>query len=150
MKKIRKLSMFIVALFILMANFRFYNNVVSANENVLDNFVEKYGLKGPTAGKAYVDVEKDNEKLKFKIWWHESANSYSEWQMSGKLNLETLTLEYTNAKHTTRVYESKEVFLDTVEYENGTGQFIFNDQNKSLTWEDNQSDDNEGVIFYKS
>ena len=101
-------------------------------QNPVMNFIGYYGPGRPTI---FVECE-GTDGARINVHWSSSAWENSEWTMSGKLDTDTLTVEYEDAVRTDRVYsDSGEISSETVIYENGTGRFIFN-QDGSLTWMD--------------
>ena len=105
-------------------------------QNPVMNFIGRYGMDRCT-----IDVECDgDENGKITVTWSGSAFENAEWVMTGKLDPDTLVLEYADAVKTIRTFnESGEVAEETVEYENGTGSFTFHvadDGTTTLTWDD--------------
>ena len=83
---------------------------------------------------------------KFTVMWGSSAAEHSEWTMSGKLDTETLTVDYTDCVKKDVVFkEDGTIDTETVIYENGTGTFKFD--GSTLTWTDNNENAADGMVF---
>ena len=105
-------------------------------QNPAMNFMGRYGKDRCT-----IDVAVDGaEGTIVTVTWGSSAWETAEWTMSGKLDGETLVLDYNDAvKKIVTFAEDGSVAEETVEYENGTGSFTFavaEDGTTTLTWDD--------------
>ena len=107
-----------------------------AGQNPAMNFIGEYA-----SGRASALVEaKGAEDAKITIEWGSSAWELTRWVMSGRLDADTLTLEYTDCVKTTLTYaDSGELVSETVKYENGTGRIIFLTDG-TFTWKGDQSE----------
>lgn len=111
-------------------------------QNPVMNFIGTYAKD-----RCSILVEADgDENAKFTVWWGSSAAEHAEWTMSGKLDTETLTVDYTDCVKKDVVFkEDGTVDTETVEYENGTGTFKFD--GSTLTWTDNNENAADGMVF---
>ncbi|MBR3202471.1 MAG: hypothetical protein IKF60_02665 [Solobacterium sp.] len=112
-------------------------------QNPIMNFVGTYAKD-----RASILVEADGmQESKFTIMWGSSAAETSEWTMSGVLNTETLTVDYTNGVRKNLVFnEDGSVASEEIVYENGKGSFKFDGTNK-LVWTDEQEHAADDMIF---
>ena len=112
-------------------------------QNPIMNFVGTYA-----SGRASILVEPDGmQESKFTIMWGSSAAETSEWTMSGVLNTETLTVDYTNGVRKNLVFnEDGSVASEEIVYENGKGSFKFDESNK-LIWTDEQEHAADDMVF---
>ena len=113
-------------------------------QNPIMNFIGSYAC-----GRANIDVTPDGmDGAKFLVHWGSSARESANWEMSGKLDPETLVLSYSDCKKYILTFsEDGESSTETVEYENGTGTFTFNVEDYSLTWQDDQENAAENLVF---
>lgn len=113
-------------------------------QNPVMNFVGVY-----SADRASILVEaKDADQAKFTVTWGGSAWEQSEWTMSGKLDTEKLTVDYTDCVRKDVVYaDDGSVESETVVYENGAGTITFSTEDYSLTWNDSQEHIADGMTF---
>ncbi len=113
-------------------------------QNPIMNFIGSYAC-----GRAGIDVEAVGmEGARFLVHWGSSAFESASWEMSGSLDPETLVVTYSDCKKTILTFsEDGESSTETVEYENGTGTFTFNGEDYSLTWQDDQENAAEGMVF---
>ena len=117
---------------------------VEDGQNPVMNFIGVYG-----GGRPSILVEcEGQENAKFTVTWGSSAFESSEWTMSGKLDLDTLTVAYDNCTRIDRVFkEDGSAETETVVYENGTGRVVFDAEHYSLTWEDDQEHMADGMVL---
>ena len=113
-------------------------------QNPMMNFVGNY-----TCDRAAMLVEAEgSENAKITVTWGSSAWEHSEWTMSGKLDTETLTVDYTDCVRRDIVYnEDGTIESETVVYENGAGTITFSAEDYSLTWDDAEEHAADGMIF---
>lgn len=116
-----------------------------SGQNPVMNFVGHYGSY---RANMFVECEGEDE-AKITVSWAGSAAELGQWEMSGALDTDTLTVAYDDCKKTDLVFnEDGEVEQETVEYENGTGRIIFHDDGElTLTWEDDQEHIADGSVF---
>lgn len=111
-------------------------------QNPVMNWIGKYA-----AGRPWAEVEcygKDSARIT--IYWSGSAAEHAEWEIIGKLDLDTLTIRYTDAVKKTITYTDEENFTEMVDYEDGTGTIVF-DEGLSFTWHEDQSEDGGDLVF---
>ena len=111
-------------------------------QNPVMNWIGKYA-----AGRPWAEVEcygKDSARIT--IYWSGSAAEHAEWEIIGKLDLDTLTIRYTDAVKKTITYTDEENFTETVDYEDGTGTIVF-DEGLSFTWHEDLSVDGGDLVF---
>ena len=111
-------------------------------QNPVMNFVGTYA-----SGRCSILVEPDgDENAKFTVMWGSSAAETTEWTMSGKLNTETLTVDYTDCVKKNLVFnQDGNVETEDVVYENGTGTITFD--GSTLIWVDNEENAAEDMVF---
>ena len=111
-------------------------------QNPVMNFIGEYA-----SDRAHATVEADGmEDALITIEWGGSAWEQAVWVMSGKLDLDTLTVDYTDCYKTIETYDSDGEMVDEVmEYENGTGRITFNNDG-TFTWKGDQSEQ-EDLVF---
>ena len=113
-------------------------------EDPAAEWIGSYGV-----GRANLDVEAgDGDSVKITVTWGGSAWEKAQWVMSGRLDPETLTVEYADCVKTElRFNEQDELDETTVIYEKGTGRIRFSAGDHSVTWEDDQENAAEGLVF---
>ena len=105
-------------------------------QNPVMNFVGEYACD---RARARVEAE-GKEFARVVIQWSNSVSSLAQWVMSGKLDLDTLRVDYSNCIKTELTYNSNgELESETQDYENGTGSFVFG-EGSTFTWHDDQED----------
>ena len=111
-------------------------------QNPVMNFIGEYA-----AGRAHARIEADGaENARITIEWSSSAWELTRWVMSGKLNNETLTVDYTDCVKSKVTYgDSGELVSEVTEYENGTGKIVFAGDS-TFTWKGDQSEQEELVF----
>ena len=119
---------------------------IEDTQNPVMNFAGDY-----VYARARMNVScEDTGDAKFFVTWSSSAAEHSEWEMSGRLDPETLSVAYDNCTMKTIVFnENGEIESETVDYENGTGTIVFTDEPGSLalTWTDDQGITAENTVF---
>ena len=81
-----------------------------------------------------------NDEAKITIEWGGSATELSRWVITGKLDPETLTVNYTDSVKSEITYNGNgEIEKEDVIYTDGTGSVVFND-NGTFTWKDDRSE----------
>ncbi len=113
-------------------------------QNPAMNVVGNYGT-----GRANMQVEcEGTENAKVTVTWSGSAWENSQWVMSGKIDPETLVVNYDNCVRTNRTFKADgEIDKETVIYENGTGKLVFSVPEGTVTWEDGMENVAEGMVF---
>ena len=101
-------------------------------QNPVMNFIGEY-----VCDRARARVEcSGKEDAKVTIEWGGSAWTLARWVMTGKLDTDTLKVEYSDCVKTEITYNDKGEETKTVtEYENGKGYFVFS-MNSTFTWHD--------------
>lgn len=115
-------------------------------QNPVMNFIGNYAMD-----RATILVESEGmEDAKITVRWSGSAWEHAEWVMTGKLDAETLVVDYKDCVKTLCTYsESGELKSEDVEYENGTGSFTFHTDGDAitLTWDDAMEQIADGMEF---
>lgn len=116
----------------------------SDGQNPVMNFVGTYGCD-----RATMLVEcKGEDEAQFTVTWGSSAATHAEWTMSGKLDTDKLTVDYTDCvKKEVTFNEDGSVAKEDVIYEDGTGTISFSADEYVLTWDDAKEHVAEGMIF---
>lgn len=110
----------------------------SANEVAAPDFSGSY--TEPTSGRCNIEiVSTGNNNYKINVHWSSSAFESSNWEINATYYDSTTLLEYTDAKYYIRTYTSEEEYTDDVQYENGAGEFWF-EEDGSLGWRSANSD----------
>ncbi len=112
-------------------------------QNPIMNFVGPYACD-----RAVMNISaKDNDGAEITVTWSNSASSHAEWTMSGTFDTETMTINYSDCKKSViEVNEDGETVSDETEYENGKGRIVIHEDN-SVTWEDDEENAAEGMVF---
>lgn len=115
-------------------------------QNPIMNFVGTYGHDRASV---LVEATDAADGVKITVTWASSAAENSEWVMTGKFDIDKLTVAYKDCVKTDFVYdENGEVKSETVAYENGEGTITFTDGEKlSLTWDDAVEHIADGTVF---
>ena len=88
-----------------------------------------------------------NDEAWITISWGGSAKETAQWDIVGRLDLDTLTIEYTGCTKSILTYgEDGEVESQEPEYEDGSGTVTFNDDG-TFTWHEDQSESGEDMVF---
>ena len=112
-------------------------------QNPVMNFVGQY-----QCDRAHAQVECfGNDEAWITITWAGSASELARWDIAGRLDPETMTIEYTGCTKSHVVYnEEGDVESDEPEYEDGTGTIVFN-ENGTFTWHEDQSETGNDMVF---
>ena len=104
-------------------------------QNPVMNFIGNY-----QSGRANATVECfGNDESWITIEWGSSASELARWDIVGRLDLNTLTIQYSNVTKYIVTYDEKgEVKSQEPEYEGGTGTITFHDDG-TFTWHEDQS-----------
>ena len=112
-------------------------------QNPIMNFIGNYGYERATMEVSALGMEKSG----ITVWWSSSAAEHYEWTMTGVLDADALTLEYTDCVKKDVVFnEAGEVVSETVLYENGTGTVRFF-MDGHVEWEDAMEHAADGAVF---
>ena len=94
----------------------------------------------PTSGRCTIEiVSTGDNNYKINVRWSSSAFESANWEINATYYDSTTLLEYTDAKYYIRTYTSEEEYTDDVQYENGAGEFWF-EEDGSLGWRSANSD----------
>ncbi|MBQ3482226.1 MAG: hypothetical protein IJH48_07925 [Oscillospiraceae bacterium] len=114
----------------------------SDGQNPVMNFIGSYQCD---RANALVECIGD-DGAQITIKWGGSAWELAQWDIVGRLDLDTLTVDYTGCTKSILVYDdSGELKSREVEYEDGTGSIVFHDDG-SFTWHEDQAD-REDMLF---
>jgi predicted small lipoprotein YifL len=101
------------------------------------------------ADRCSVHVEaQDKDGALITVHWGNSATESAEWTMSGTFDAENHTVYYQDGVKKNVVYGSDgSVTSEEEVYTGGHGTFIFNAENNTLTWEEDQEHIADGMVF---
>ena len=107
------------------------------------NFIGEY-----QCDRAHATVDASGgEDAYITIDWAGSATEVAQWDIYGKMDMETLTVTYKNVVKSIIVYgENGEVISQEPEYEDGSGTVTFNNDG-TFTWHDDKSETGEDMVF---
>ncbi len=112
-------------------------------QNPVMNFVGRYQCDRANA--AVECFGKDEAWIT--IDWGSSAWETAHWDIVGRLDTDTLTIEYTGCTKQIVVYNDKgELESQETEYEDGTGTITFHDDG-TFTWHEDQADHDGDMLF---
>ena len=108
-------------------------------QNPVMNWAGNYGCPEADGARAVVECGEGNEAI-IHITWRNSGGEYAQWVIVGELDLDTLTVSYTDCIKTIVTYGEDGMITDEVtEYKDGTGTIVF-DEGTSFTWHDDEED----------
>ena len=112
-------------------------------QNPVMNFIGEY-----QCDRAHALVEcLGNDEAIITIEWGSSAAELARWIITGRLDTETLTIDYSDVTKSVVTYDDKgEVKSEEPEYEDGTGTVTFNDDG-TFTWHEDQSVYGTDMVF---
>ena len=112
-------------------------------QNPVMNFIGEY-----QCDRAHALVEcSGTEDALITIEWGGSAAETAHWDIYGRLNTETLTIEYSGVTKSIVTYDdSGEIVSQEPEYEDGTGTITFHDDG-TFTWHEDQSENGADMVF---
>ena len=112
-------------------------------QNPVMNFIGEY-----QSDQAHALVEcSGNEDAWITIEWSGSATELARWDIFGRLDTETLTIEYSGVTKSIVTYDdSGEIVSQEPEYEDGTGTITFHDDG-TFTWHEDQSENGTDMVF---
>ena len=115
-------------------------------QNPVMNWIGDYRCEKAQRARAHVVCSGSDSAL-ITITWSGSVSEYAEWVIEGVLDLETLTIRYTDCiKEYITVDSNGEVVKEDVVYDNGTGTIVF-DEGLSFTWHEDQSETGDELVF---
>ena len=111
-------------------------------QNPVMNFIGEY-----MCGRARANVSCfEYEEAWITIEWSSSASELARWEIMGRLDTDTMTIEYEDVSKYIVTYDaSGEETSQELEYEDGTGTITFNDDG-TFTWHEDQGD-HEDMVF---
>ena len=75
-------------------------------------------------------------------------NQATKWFVEGALDTETMTIEYTGCRKAACYLDKNgNVVSEENEYEDGTGRFVINEEDQSITWTDDAEDAGKDLVF---
>ena len=112
-------------------------------QNPVMNFIGEY-----QSGRAHALVECfGNDEAWITIEWGSSAWELARWDIVGRLDTDTLTIEYSGCTKQIITYnDSGEIVSQEPEYEDGTGTITFHDDG-TFTWHEDQSAYGTDMVF---
>lgn len=112
-------------------------------QNPVMNFIGEY-----QSDRAHALVEcLGNDEAAITIEWGGSAEQLARWDIWGRLDTETLTVNYSGVTKSIVTYDdSGEVVSQKPEYEDGTGTITFHDDG-TFTWHEDQSQYGTDMVF---
>ena len=113
------------------------------DQNPVMNFIGEY-----QCDRAHATVEcVGADSAQITIDWGSSAWELARWVIVGPLDTDTLAVEYSGCVKSILTYKDDgELESEEVEYEDGTGTVVFNDDG-TFTWHDDQSEYGEDMVF---
>ena len=118
-------------------------------QNPVMNFVGVYAPELSSGAVPQMLVEcKGADSAAVTVMWPSGNGEVSCWTMTGKLDTETLTVEYTDGVHKTLVYgEDGKIASETGIYENGKGSLRFQADSNTVIWIDEQDHTADELVF---
>ena len=115
----------------------------SDGQNPVMNIIGKYGCD-----RATMTIEAEGkDEAKINVTWGSSAFEYAEWNMVGKFDTATNTVNYTDCEKKVVTFKDEGVIdKEEVEYTDGTGSIKVNDD-YSLEWVDDKEHIADGSKF---
>ncbi len=112
-------------------------------QNPVMNFIGEY-----QCDRAHATVECfGKEEAWITIEWGSSAWELARWEIVGRLDPETLTIEYEGCAKAIVTYNDEgELESQETEYEDGTGTIVFNDDG-TFTWHEDHSEHGTDMVF---
>jgi len=112
-------------------------------QNPVMNFIGEY-----QCDRAHALVECfGNEDALITIDWGSSAWEIARWTIIGRLDLDTLTIKYSDCTKSILVYdENGDIKSEETEYDDGTGTIVFN-EGATFTWHEDQSEYGKDMVF---
>ena len=77
-----------------------------------------------------------------------SPDKMTDWMMTGNFDMDTMTITYTGCVKTEYELDAEgNITSENKIYEDGTGSFVINDEDQTLTWIDDKEDAGNGSVF---
>ena len=119
--------------------------VFEEDENWVNPYEDIIGEYVCDRARAQVSVE--NGMAYVLIDWGGSATEVARWNIYGKIDPETLTVQYSDCVKAIYTYnEDGDVADEVVEYEDGSGTVTFSKEGPAFTWHDDKAE-NEDMVF---
>ena len=122
---------------------------------IIEEVVDKPDFTGtftePMSGRCTIEIEHlDGDDYSVAIHWSSSAAESANWEIKATYYESTGLLEYTGAKYFIRTYTDDENYTDDVKYEDGAGEFWF-EEDGTLGWRSANSDVDgvDGTTFFE-
>ncbi len=113
-------------------------------QNPVMNFIGEYGCG---RARALVECFGADEAL-ITIEWGSSAWELARWVILGRLDTDTLTVDYYGCTKTIVVYgDDGEIESEETEYGDGTGTIVFDRDELGFTWHEDQSEYGTDMVF---
>ena len=115
-----------------------------SEDQVIEEVVDKPDFTGtytePMSGRCTIEIKYiSGDDYDVVIRWSSSAAESANWEMKATFYDSTNLLEYTDAKYFVRTYTDDENYTDDVQYEDGAGEFWF-DEDGNLGWRSDKAD----------
>ena len=115
------------------------------HKNPLIDFIGDYQCD---RAHAYVESIGD-DSVRITIDWGGSAWETANWLITGTLDADTMTVNYSGCSKSVFTYnDGGQLVSEEVEYEDGTGTVVFNDDG-TFTWHEDQSESGTDMVFEK-
>ena len=124
-------------------------SLIEALENAFPGFDLGGGVPGFYHADAYTVFaeRKEDGECRFLVTVSLDNDANSTWEMGGRLDPDTQTVEYSDAVRTDYALSADGgESAASVAYENGAGRFVFHDDG-TLTWEDDMEKTAAGLVF---
>ena len=115
------------------------------HKNSLIDFIGDY-----RCDRAHAYVESIGpDSVRITIDWGGSAWETANWLITGTLDADTMTVNYSGCSKSVFTYnDGGQLVSEEVEYEDGTGTVVFNDDG-TFTWHEDQSESGTDMVFEK-
>ncbi len=113
-------------------------------QNPVMNFIGEY-----QCDRAHATVEAfGTEEAWITIEWAGSASEIARWDIFGKLDTDTLTIDYTDCTKSILTYDAGgEIVSQEETYSEATGTITFHYEDNTFTWHEDQSESGEDLLF---
>ena len=118
---------------------------VEDGQNPVMNLIGWYQDETSQRAMMFIEAGAGNTAV-VRISWANSASETVEWEMSGELDTDTLTIAYTNAVMKNCVYDENGNCTAETVYENGTGRFTIREDG-AILWQDDAENAGADCVF---